>query len=111
MDKKVRNPETLLDAIRQFADPVAAHDYFVKKRWPNGVACPRMGCGSANVKYLGPKYLRWNCNECHRQFTAKVGTIFEDSAIGFDKWLPAFWLIASNRNGISSCTSSPAPSR
>ena len=55
------------------------------------------------MTYLGPKYRRWNCRECKRQFTAKVGTIFEDSPIGFDKWLPAFWLIASNRNGISSC--------
>lgn len=101
--KPLRDPETLLEAVRQFADPIAAHDYFVSKRWPNGVACPRMGCGSADVTYLGPKYLRWNCKDCKRQFTAKVGTIFEDSPIGFDKWLPAIWLIASNRNGISSC--------
>ncbi|HTV73627.1 MAG TPA: IS1595 family transposase [Candidatus Acidoferrales bacterium] len=94
-------PETLLQAVRQFADPEVAHAFFVQYRWPNGIACPRMGCGSAEVTYLA-KYRRWNCRECKRQFTAKVGTIFEDSPIGLDKWLPAFWLLASNRNGISS---------
>jgi transposase-like protein len=94
-------PETMLQAVRQFANPQVAHDFFVQLRWPNGVACPRQGCGSADVLYL-EKYRRWNCKECKRQFTAKVGTIFEDSPIGLEKWLPAFWLIASNRNGISS---------
>ena len=95
-------PETMLEAVRQFSDPQVAHDFFVQLRWPNGVACPRMGCGSANVAYLA-KQKRWYCNECHRQSSAKVGTIFEDSPIPFTKWLPAIWLLASNRNGISSC--------
>lgn len=94
-------PETMIEAVRKFADPQVAHDFFVQLRWPNGVACPRVGCGSALVTYLA-KYRRWKCNDCKRQFTAKVGTVFEDSPIGLDKWLPAFWLIASNRNGISS---------
>jgi len=94
-------PDTMLQAVRQFADPQNAHDFFVQIRWPNGVACPRMGCGSAAVAYLA-KQRRWYCNDCKRQFSAKVGTIFEDSPIGLDKWLPAIWLIASNRNGISS---------
>jgi transposase-like protein len=94
-------PQTMIEAVRQFADPRVAHDFFVQKRWPNGVACPRVGCGSADVTCLA-KYRRWNCKECKRQFTAKVGTIFEDSPLGLDKWLPAIWLIASNRNGISS---------
>jgi len=94
-------PESMLEAVRQFADPQVAHDFFVQIRFPNGVACPRMGCGSASVAYM-PKHRRWYCNDCKRQSSAKVGTIFEDSPIGLDKWLPAIWLIASNRNGISS---------
>ncbi|HVN70132.1 MAG TPA: IS1595 family transposase [Candidatus Binatia bacterium] len=94
-------PNTPLEAVTRFSDPQVAHDHFAKVRWPNGVACPR-DCGSINVEYL-PKYRRWYCRVCQGQFTAKVGTIFEDSPIGFDKWLPAVWLIASNRNGISSC--------
>lgn len=94
-------PETMLEAVRQFADPQVAHDFWVARRWPNGVACPR--CGLAEPHYLGDKYRRWFCGDCKRQFTAKVGTVFEDSPMGFDKWLPAIWLTSSNRNGISSC--------
>jgi transposase-like protein len=93
-------PETMLEAARQFADADKAHDFWVTMRWPNGVACP-LSCGSVRVAYM-PKRRRWYCNDCKGQFTAKVGTVFEDSPIGFDKWLPAIWLIASNRNGISS---------
>jgi transposase-like protein len=109
-------PRTLLEAVRYFSDLKRAHDYFVAVRWPNGVACPRMGCGSANVRAIervvksrsrkpGAKphteHL-WFCKDCKRQFTAKVGTIFEDSPIGLDKWLPAIWLLSADRNGISS---------
>ncbi|HET9341384.1 MAG TPA: IS1595 family transposase [Candidatus Eremiobacteraceae bacterium] len=94
-------PQSMLDAVRQFADPQVAHDFFVQIRFPNGVACPRFGCGSGEVAYL-EKYFRWYCRDCKKQFSAKVGTIFEDSPIGLDKWLPAIWLVASNRNGISS---------
>jgi len=94
-------PQTMIDAVRQFADPEKAHEFFVQLRWPFGVACPRQGCGNADVAYMAKQH-RWYCRECKGQFTAKVGTIFEDSPIPFTKWLPAFWLLASNRNGISS---------
>ncbi len=100
METKV--PTTLLEAVRYFSDPDVAHKFVTELRFPNGVACPRMGCGNAEVAYM-PKARRWYCKECKRKFSVKVGTIFEDSPIGFDKWLPAIWLLASNRNGISSC--------
>ncbi|HTW84144.1 MAG TPA: IS1595 family transposase [Candidatus Sulfotelmatobacter sp.] len=95
-------PSTLLEAVRAFADPQVAHDFFVAIRWPNGMACPRPGCGSADVAPIKGRNA-WRCRECDRQFTAKVGTIFEDSPIGFDKWLPAMWLLSADRNGVSSC--------
>ncbi len=44
----------------------------------------------------------WKCRSCKKQFSVKVGTIFEDSPLGLDKWLPAVWLIANCKNGISS---------
>ncbi len=69
-------------------------------RWPQGAACA-LACGSVRVSYM-PKRRRWYCNDCKGQFTAKTRMIFEDSPIGFAKWLPAIGLIASNRNGISS---------
>ena len=95
-------PQTMIEAVRQFEDPAKAEEFFTQIRWPHGVACPRHGCGSADVVRL-EKARRWYCRDCKKQSSAKVGTIFEDSAIPFTKWLPAIWLIASNRNGISSC--------
>jgi len=100
MEAKQPIPETMIQAVRQFADPQVAHDFWVQMRWPEGVTCP-LARGSVRVSYM-PKRRRWYCNDCKRQFTAKTRTVFEDSPIGFNKWLPAIWLIASNRNGISS---------
>lgn len=57
-------------------------------RWPNGVVCPR--CGVAEPSFLSTRRL-WKCRDCKKQFSAKVGTIFEDSPIGLDRWLPAGW--------------------
>jgi transposase-like protein len=93
---------TLLEAIRYFADPDVCLDYLVGLRWPDGkVACPT--CGSQEVHFIATRRL-WRCKVKHprQQFSIKVGTIFEDSPIGFDKWLPAIWLLTSAKNGISS---------
>jgi transposase-like protein len=68
--------------------------------WPNGVACPRQGCGSASVQVLA-KRRKFRCTERGRDFTAKVGTISEDSPISFSKW-PSMWLLANTKNGTSS---------
>lgn len=95
-------PRTLLEAVARFANPQVAHDFFVTLRWPNGIACPRMSCGSADVAKISTRNA-WRCRECGRQFTAKVNTVFEDSPIGFDKWLPAMWMLSNCRNGVSSC--------
>lgn len=94
-------PETLQEAIVFFADPDVATECFAKVRWPEGVECPT--CGSTDVIYL-KNQRRWKCRKDHpkRQFSAKVGTIFEDSPIGLDKWLPAVWLVTNCKNGISS---------
>src|SRR5271170_3840629 len=94
-------PTTLQEAILYFSGPVNCREYLVARRWSNGVICPR--CGSKDVLFL-EKYNRWHCRAKHEapQFTLKTGTVMEDSPIGFDKWLPAFWLLANCRNGISS---------
>ena len=96
------NPETLIEAIRFFSDPGTCQDFMVAMRWPDGVvACPN--CGRSDVRYISTRRL-WECKEKHakRQFSVKVGTIFEDSPMGPDKWLPSLWLIANDKNGISS---------
>jgi transposase-like protein len=91
----------LQDAVVYFSDPDNCREYFVARRWPNGVTCPH--CGSANVLFQ-PKYNRWQCGAKHslRQFTLKTGTIFEDSPLGLGKWLMAMWQIVNCKNGISS---------
>ena len=45
----------------------------------------------------------WVCKDCRKQFTVKVGSIFEDSPLSLDKWLCGLWLITNAKNGISSC--------
>ena len=94
-------PATLQEAIQYFSDPDRGLNYVISRRWPNGVTCPT--CGSQNVTFLA-KQRRWQCKTKHtkRQFSVKVGTIFEDSALGLDKWLAAMWLLVNCKNGISS---------
>jgi transposase-like protein len=102
MDAKNNYPRTLIAAVRYFADLDVAHEFFTSMRWPDGaVCCPR--CGDTNVIYLA-KYRRWECKSKHakRQFSVKVGTVMEDSAIPLDKWAVAFWLEANAKNSISS---------
>lgn len=99
MDKA---PKTLLEVIQYFADQDNCIKFLSAKRWANGKpVCPT--CGDKRVSFLA-KQRRFQCAVHHpkRQFSIKVGTIFEDSPLGLDKWLPAMWLIGSNRNGISS---------
>ena len=93
---------TLLEAIRYFSDPDVCLSYLVGLRWPDGkITCPT--CGSQEVHFIATRRL-WRCKVKHprQQFSIRVGTIFEDSPIGFDKWLPAIWLLTSAKNGISS---------
>jgi transposase-like protein len=97
-------PKTLQEAIVYFADQENCLSYLVARRpeWANGVICPT--CGSDKVSFL-KNQLRWQCSVHHpkRQFSVKVGTIFEESPIGLDKWLAAMWMILNCKNGISSC--------
>jgi transposase-like protein len=97
---KKHEPTTLLEAIRYFADQDICFDFVKRMRWGNGPAtCPR--CAHQETSFLTTRRI-WKCKGCKRQFSLKVGTIFEDSPLGFDVWLPAIWLIANSKNGISS---------
>ena len=94
-------PATLQEAVRYFT-PDVAHDFVAKMRWPERAVCPRMGCGSAAVTFMRKRSL-WQCKDCRKQSSVKVGTIFEDSPIGLDKWVVAMWMLGGCRNGVSSC--------
>mgnify|MGYP001577496818 CR=1 FL=1 len=101
MDKKLHTPKTLVEAVRYYADPDRALAVMVEVRWPNGVQCPT--CGTKRVRFISTRRM-WECTEKHprRQFSVKVGTIFEDSPLSLDKWLIAVWMIANCKNGVSS---------
>ena len=98
----MKAPKSLQEAIIHFANPDNCSAFMVAHRWPDGVTCPT--CGRNDVSYLGVQK-KWQCKSGHakRQFSAKVGTIFEDSPLGLEKWLPAVWIITSAKNGVSSC--------
>ncbi len=103
MPKKTENnlPKTLLQAVQHFADEGAAIETVANLRWPDGEQhCPK--CGSVAKHYFMKTRKRWKCRDCRHQFSVKVGTIFEDSPIKLAKWLPAIWLLANCKNGISS---------
>lgn len=95
MDK----PKTLQEAIRYFKDEQTCIDAIAELRWLNGVVCPK--CGHNEQYYLATQR-RWKCKQCKKQFSVKVGTIFEDSAVPLEKWLIALWMLVNCRNGISS---------
>jgi transposase-like protein len=100
--ERIETPATLQAAIELFADEGRAHAYLVQTRWPDGtVICPI--CGGSNVFWLANQR-RFKCREKHAraQFSAKVGTIFEDSPLPLKHWMLATWMISNCKNGISS---------
>jgi len=96
---KPYSTDGLMEAIRYFSDPIVCLKHVSESKWPNGPVCPR--CASERLSFLTTR-LVWKCLVCKKQFSVKVGTIFQDSAIPLDKWLTAMWLLANCKNGISS---------
>jgi transposase-like protein len=101
MLKSQRTPTCLADAVTYFADKDNAIRFLAELRWPDGVKCPH--CGADDPGFLASRSI-WKCRAkaCRKQFSIKVGTIFEDSPLGLDKWLPALWMLANAKNGCSS---------
>ena len=96
-----REPKTLLEAIRYFSDADVCLEFMTNLRWPDGVRCPT--CDRDDPRFIATRRL-WECKDKHpkRQFSIKVGTLFEDSPISLDKWLSAIWMISNAKNGVSS---------
>ena len=98
----MKSPRTLQEAVIQFQDYENCREFMTKLRWADGkVRCPR--CDSDHVVYL-EKARVWKCysKHSHAKFSLKTGTVFEDSPLGLDKWLPVVWLVVNCKNGISS---------
>ncbi len=102
MKKPEQTPDGLREAIVHFDDFENCRQFMVELRWPDGkVKCPR--CNSDKVIWLAKERV-WKCygKHDHVKFSLKTGTIFEDSPIKLEKWLPAVWLVTNCKNGISS---------
>jgi transposase-like protein len=91
-----------------FTDEPHARAFLEAKRWPNGPVCPfcqntavyKLTARPGSTKPVRPGV--YKCKACRKQFTVRVGTIFEDSHIPLSKWLMAIHLMTSSKKGISS---------
>ncbi len=95
----MESPKTLLSAVRYFSNIETCNAYMKRIKWPSGVVCHH--CGSLRIGEIATRSML-RCKDCRKQFSYKVGTIFEDSPLGLDKWFVAVWAIANCKNGISS---------
>jgi transposase-like protein len=97
---QIKLPRTLQQCIQYFSDEEICIQFVASLRWPDGKApCPK--CTSKDSVYM-PNRRVWRCRDCQKQFSVKVGLIFEDSPIQLNKWLAGMWMIAGARNGVSS---------
>jgi transposase-like protein len=91
-------------SARVLQDEAAAIAWVEARVWPDGPVCPHCG-GVERVGKMGGKATRiglWKCYQCRKQFTVKVGTVFEDSHVPMNLWLQAMYLLCSSKKGISS---------
>ncbi len=94
-------PRSAREALAWFSDPDRCLEFATALRWPGGMRCP--ACGATEVTFLPTRRL-WKCRNAHprQQFSVKTGTLFEDSAVGLDKWFALIWMIANDSQPPSS---------
>lgn len=92
---------TLLELTRMFPDDRTAEEWFIKVRWPHGVAC--MECGSLNIQTRPTRKPQpFRCRDCRKDFSAKTGTVLHGSKLGFRIWAIAIYIHATGIKGTSS---------
>jgi len=97
-------PKTLTEAIRYYSNQQTCIDAVASLRWPDGKpVCPKCNTVEGERKhYWLNAQKRWKCYSCRKQFSVKVGSVFEDSALSLDIWLIALWMLCNCKNGVSS---------
>jgi transposase-like protein len=105
----MKNSELNLATLAEiFADEDKSRAFLESKRWPNGPVCPHCNCEKAYKLTAKPGSKRpvrkgvYKCSKCRKQFTVRVGTIFESSKVPLRKWLMAIHLMTSSKKGVSS---------
>lgn len=92
----------LAELSKIVADEAKAFEMVEKMRWPHGPVCPHCG-GTERIYDLRKTRIGLRkCGHCRKQFTVRVGSIFEDSPIPLGKWILAIHLMCSSKKGISS---------
>ena len=95
-------PQTLMEAVRYFADIDLCNAYMQRIKWPDGkIVCPKCGATGDRIGEIATRRML-RCKDCRCQFSHKVGTLSESSPLALDKWFVAVWCVANHKNGISS---------
>ncbi|HZL29042.1 MAG TPA: IS1595 family transposase [Acidobacteriaceae bacterium] len=104
MESQVHQPHTLTEAIRYYSNVQTCIDAVAALRWADGKpVCPKCHVVEGERKhYWLDAQKRWKCYSCRKQFSVKVGSIFEDSPLSLDIWLIALWMLCNCKNGVSS---------
>lgn len=97
----LQTPQTLLEAIKYYSSEAVCVEFLSQLKWGGDEKCCTR-CGSTAVYGMRTRPV-FKCRDCKKQFSIKVGTVMEDSAIPITKWIPALWMIVNDKNGISSC--------
>lgn len=87
-----------------FHDETAAYAYLEARVWPQGPTCPHCG-GVERISKMQGASTRigvYKCYQCRKQFSVKVGTVFESSHVPLNIWLQAVALLTSSKKGMSS---------
>ena len=101
--KHWRKGLTLVELIRKFPDDETAEKWIAGIRWPDGPRCPH--CDHDNVQHpTAHKSMPYRCrrNGCRKFFSVKVGTVMQDSKLGYQEWAIAFYLFNTSLKGVSS---------
>jgi len=99
-DAKKPEFRSLLDVIKRFPDEKSCREFFEHIRWNHKIACVHCGCTRKIYRIRDGKLFR--CADCGKQFTVRVGTIFQDSALPLQKWYMAIYIFMAHKKGISS---------
>ncbi len=98
---------SLIEAVRRFSDEKAAEEWFIARRWPDGIKCPH--CASAEISVReNRKPMPFHCRACRQYFSVRTGTLLHASKLPLSKWALAFYLMSVNRKGVSSVQLSKA---
>ncbi len=100
--KAHRKGLSLVQAVRKFDSEQAANDWFVERRWPDGIKCPYCDGPNVSPRKSNRKTPVYRCNPCKRDFTVKTGTIMHDSKLKLSTWALAFYLMSTSLKGVSS---------